>query len=339
MPILVGWPKGAVKYLQQRFDIERWQMRGASAGALVATLAACNVNSEVAFESAHRLSVENKLFERPLGLAGVWGSIVRQWLEDILPANAADKCRGRLKLVVTDIRGFQLAYIDDFATKDEVIDANLASAHIPFFLDGRPFASFRNKLYIDGSVTDFLYYDNSELLKCNGDAFILDYTQDELLSTTRLDFVKLRNPEEIKHLIDAGYAYAQRMDDTGVLMQYFGGAGSLQSPNVWEDVRKEQEAVVTFSADGKERLGPLGTTSRAVLDEDIPAGGAFYCTPCSRYFLSDHALSEHSRTKPHKRRLKELGGARPHNQRDAELAAGMGAPDNGQKAKPVEMES
>ncbi len=40
-----------------------------------------------------------------------------------------------------------------------------------------------------------------------------------------------------------------------------------------------------------------------------------------------------------RRRLKELGGARPHNQRDAELAAGMGAPDNGQKAKPVEMES
>lgn len=48
-----------------------------------------------------------------------------------------------MKLVVTDIRGFQLAYVDDFATKDELIDANLASAHIPFFLDGRPFASFR----------------------------------------------------------------------------------------------------------------------------------------------------------------------------------------------------
>ncbi len=57
--------------------------------------------------------------------------------------NARLCSRGRLKLVVTDIRGFQLAYIDDFATKDEVIDANLASAHIPFFLDGRPFASFR----------------------------------------------------------------------------------------------------------------------------------------------------------------------------------------------------
>ena len=61
---------GAVKYLQQRFDIQKWQMRGASAGALVATLAACNVDSEVAFECAHRLSAEKKLFERPLGLAG-----------------------------------------------------------------------------------------------------------------------------------------------------------------------------------------------------------------------------------------------------------------------------
>lgn len=61
---------GAVKYLQQRYDIQKWQMRGASAGALVATLAACNVNSDVAFECAHRLSEQHKLFERPLGLAG-----------------------------------------------------------------------------------------------------------------------------------------------------------------------------------------------------------------------------------------------------------------------------
>ena len=35
----------------------------------------------------------------------------------------------------------------------------------------------RGKPYIDGSVTDFIYYDNSPLLKCNGQAFILDYSQ------------------------------------------------------------------------------------------------------------------------------------------------------------------
>ncbi len=51
------------------------------------------------------------------------------------------------------------------------------------------------------------------------------------MQTTRLDFVKLRDPEEIRQLIAAGYAYAQRMDEAGVLLQHFGGAGSLQSPN------------------------------------------------------------------------------------------------------------
>ena len=37
-------------------------------------------------------------------------------------------------------------------------------------------------------------------------------------------------------------------------------------------------------------------------------------------------------------RLKELQGARPHNKRDAEWAAGMGKPDNGVKQPAVQME-
>ncbi len=41
---------------------------------------------------------------------------------------------------------------------------------------------------------------------------------------------------------------------------------------------------------------------RAELDEDLPANGAFYCQPCSRYFVTDAALALHTRTKPHKRR-------------------------------------
>lgn len=38
---------------------------------------------------------------------------------------------------------FQLTYIDDFATKEELIDACMASAHIPFFLDWRATAKYR----------------------------------------------------------------------------------------------------------------------------------------------------------------------------------------------------
>ena len=62
--------KGVVKYLQQRYDLKTWQLRGASAGALVATLAACNVDTERAFAYAQQLAVDNRIFERRLGLAG-----------------------------------------------------------------------------------------------------------------------------------------------------------------------------------------------------------------------------------------------------------------------------
>ena len=38
------------------------------------------------------------------------------------------------------------------------------------------------------------------------------------------------------------------------------------------------------------------------------------------------------------RRIKELRGNRPHNQGDADAAAGMGKPDNGLRLQPVQME-
>jgi hypothetical protein len=43
--------------------------------------------------------------------------------------------------------------------------------------------------------------------------------------------VKLRDPEQVKGLSAAGYAYAKRLDEAGVFAQYFGGARGLQSPN------------------------------------------------------------------------------------------------------------
>lgn len=72
---------------------------------------------------------------------------------------------------------------------------------------------------------------------------------------------------------------------------------------------------------------------RVELDDDLPAMGKYYCMPCSRYFMSASAQIDHEKTKAHKKRIKVLEGDRPHNQRDAELAGGLGAPDNGPKIR------
>jgi hypothetical protein len=43
---------------------------------------------------AHQLCMQHGVFDRPLGLMGVWGAIVREWLDMLLPEDAADRYGG-----------------------------------------------------------------------------------------------------------------------------------------------------------------------------------------------------------------------------------------------------
>ena len=112
---------------------------------------------------------------------------------------------------------------------------------------------------------------------------------------------------------------------------------------VWQDLqalveegngeKTQQRVVGAFDDTG------LVRRSAQPLDGDLPGSGQFYCVCCSRYFTDENALASHNKTKPHKRRMKELGlgTARPHTQADAEAAAGMGPPDNGRRKGDVTM--
>jgi hypothetical protein len=157
-------------------------MVGASAGALTAVLAKCDVDVEAAFDSALRLCDEAEVWTRPLGLAGKWGGIVREWLDELLPPDAADRCSGEVFVLVTALRTrdssasssassssydsppspllwppLERRRVSDFSCREELIDACLASVHIPLFMDGRFFFAsdagpgLRGLRLIDGS--------------------------------------------------------------------------------------------------------------------------------------------------------------------------------------------
>lgn len=179
------------------------------------TLAMCNVDPDLATQRAYDLAKEQNIWNRPFGLAGIWGSFIRQWLNELLPDNAADICQGRLKLVITKIPSFELAYVDSYRSKQDLIDGCLASAHVPFFLDGKATCTFRGQQCIDGSLSDFLTKGNSHLLQCGGKAVILDYFDDLQLKYGRFDFLKLRSYSEVMDLIEAGKAFAERTDRAG----------------------------------------------------------------------------------------------------------------------------
>ncbi|XP_047538325.1 zinc finger protein 593 homolog [Vanessa atalanta] len=59
------------------------------------------------------------------------------------------------------------------------------------------------------------------------------------------------------------------------------------------------------------------------VDLDRPGAAQHYCLHCARYFINNHALLEHFKTKVHKRRLKALE-LEPYSIEDSERAAGYG---------------
>ncbi|KAL0336914.1 UNVERIFIED_CONTAM: hypothetical protein Scaly_1966500 [Sesamum calycinum] len=69
----------------------------------------------------------------------------------------------------------------------------------------------------------------------------------------------------------------------------------------------------------------------SMVSRSIPEQITSFVVVKCRYFASVAVRDEHFKTKRHRKRLKQMMGPAPHTQLDAELAAGMGMPDNGPK--------
>jgi len=151
------WEVGVLKYLSERYRLQGMNLIGVSAGALAAVLVACQVDFDRSVRRAYDICVERDIFNRPGGLQGVWGPILRQWLDELLPENAHERCEGRVKIIATRMPRMKLCYLEEFQTRDDLIDSLLASVHIPFFLDGNGSFKYKGETFIDGSIFDFFF--------------------------------------------------------------------------------------------------------------------------------------------------------------------------------------
>jgi hypothetical protein len=218
--IYFWWQLGAMDYLARRYDLTRVPQAGASGGALLAALARCGVDAEAITESAYRLSLEHGVWERPLGLVGVWGRIIEAWLDELLPDDAAARCNGGgLQVVVTRLPRFEQVPVEQFADKRDVLDAVMASAHVPFFLDGRAARPYRGAPCVDGQLPDFFRGYNCDHIQKGGVLF--DYFDDPLIRRTgRFDMLALKEYSEIRRIARLGALFAARLEDSGAFAPY-----------------------------------------------------------------------------------------------------------------------
>jgi len=224
--IFFYWQAGAVSYLRENgYDLSRVTMTGASAGSLTATLTAAGVDFERATEVALGLAEDGGVWDRPLGLQGVWGEMIETWLDELLPEDAVEQVGDRLSLLVTPVPSFGKENISRFESRADLIRTNMASIHIPWFLDGKLATSYRGGPCIDGSFlskpTD---YDRPPPSNgSNGTTGIqpsvvvtLDWTQDPVLANKSLgDAVSAISKEGIWGILERGREYAAVMEERG----------------------------------------------------------------------------------------------------------------------------
>ena len=225
--IFFWWQAGALHELSSRYRLSEVPVVGASAGALAATIGATGVDVPTAFDLAASLAERSGAWERGAwGLVGVWGPMIREWLDELLPADADEQCRGRVHILVKRaprLRAprFEPLLLSDYRDRDDLIDVNMASAHLPLFIDGHWTARVRGMRCVDGTLSLRKTSAERRVVLPGGAAAVrLDSAADARMRarySRREDFVRLASRDGVAEMMEWGMAHAREMERRGEL--------------------------------------------------------------------------------------------------------------------------
>lgn len=220
--IYFWWQAGCARYIQENCDFSQMPIIGASAGSISATLLLSSTDFVRALDVALDLGKKAGIYERKTGLAGIWGSILKEWLEEIIPDSVTEDMYSKLQIAVTpSIKTPKL--VTGFKCKSEVIEACMASCHVPLFLDGRPTTNFRGEQVIDGSFWYFVTKNRITGLPIPpgvkpDEIFWIDYCDDEdFMQSISGNMLGLVSPERVSEMMDDGYNFMKREHYSGRL--------------------------------------------------------------------------------------------------------------------------
>ncbi|XP_039010863.1 patatin-like phospholipase domain-containing protein 4 [Hibiscus syriacus] len=145
---------GVAQFLIEKGYIkETTPLAGSSAGAIVCAVIASGASMDEALKAAKILAHDCRV----KGTAFRLGAVLRHVLDKFLPHDIHTRSNGRVRVAVTQIlwrpRGL---LVDQFDSKEDLINAVIASSFIPGYLAPRPVTMFRNRLCIDGGLTLFI---------------------------------------------------------------------------------------------------------------------------------------------------------------------------------------
>ncbi|XP_044461966.1 patatin-like phospholipase domain-containing protein 2 [Mangifera indica] len=152
--LLFPYHLGVAQFLIEKGYIkESTPLAGSSAGAIVCAVIASGASMQEALTATKILAEDC----RARGTAFRLGAVLRDVLHNFLPDDAHTRSNGRVRVAVTQIlwrpRGL---LVDQFDSKEDLINAVHTSSFIPGYLAPRPATMFRNRVCIDGGLTLFM---------------------------------------------------------------------------------------------------------------------------------------------------------------------------------------
>lgn len=217
--IFFYYQAGVVNFLRERYDLSTCTFSGASAGALTATLTAAGVDFYEATDLALKLAQNAGVWDRKNGLQGIWGPMIEEWLDSLLPT-CIDALQDRITLLVTPVPSFGKTKISKFESRKDLIKCNMASIHLPWFLDGKLTSNFRGRPHIDGSFLSKEGDYSPDFKRCSDspvNTIYLDWSIDPKMSSKGgMEIVEALSPNGIYSLMERGKRYGKVMEDQGM---------------------------------------------------------------------------------------------------------------------------
>lgn len=215
--IYFWWQAGCAKYIRQYCDVSDIPIIGASAGSLTSTLLLTGVDFDRAADCAIDLAHQFGVYDAGKKSNFVfWGPLLRNWLEQLLPEELPDAI-DQLQIAITPASPFKApTLVSGFAHKEDLIDACMASCHVPLLLDGKPFTEYRGEKYLDGSFWYFVTKDRFTGLPIPGDMspkniLWVDYCDDEeFMQSISGNILETVAPDSLRDMMQSGYRFMER---------------------------------------------------------------------------------------------------------------------------------
>ena len=189
-------------------------------GSLTAAFLLSNADLKYATTKALELAETSKLYDRKSGLAGIWGRLLKEWLEAVIPDTVSKEDFKTFQVALTPaltsfkLKSFKL--VSGFENKADVIEACLASCHVPLFLNGRAFTEYKGEQVVDGSFWYFVTKNRETGLPLPAEVSLdeilwIDYGDDEIfMNSISGNFLSLITPSEVLDMVESGYNYMKR---------------------------------------------------------------------------------------------------------------------------------